>query len=143
GRAVRALDDDRGPYARRVLRGDLILARGEDEDVARKLEQLGVRDPLAALPVRERAMLRDVLVERGHVEPALVEEPARDVGDGDHARAVLVQLRGGDAADVAESLHHAPLPREFAAELPARALDHHHDARTRRLAPEDRASDCD
>ena len=45
-RAVRALGDQLALQVRRVLGGDLILARGEDEDVARTLEQNGVRDPL-------------------------------------------------------------------------------------------------
>ena len=48
GRAVRALRDHPRGDAWRVVRGDLILARGEDEDVAVELEELLVRD---ALPV--------------------------------------------------------------------------------------------
>ena len=101
----------------------LVLAGREDEDVARELEQLLVRDPLAAVVAFERAVLRDVGVERGDVEAGLRVEAARDVRDGDDTRAAVVQLGRRDAADVAEALHDARLVRRArsrAAGRPAR-----------------------
>ena len=47
GRAVGALGDHPRLHPRRVLPRDLILERGEDEDVAVELEQLLVRQVLA------------------------------------------------------------------------------------------------
>ena len=58
GRAVRAFRDQPRLDPVRVLLGHLILARGENENVAGKLEQLLVRDPRPRLPVLERAVLR-------------------------------------------------------------------------------------
>ena len=73
----------------RVLRGHLILARGEHEDVARQLEQLGVRDVVAVRVALERARARrsSVLEHRGQVEPGLVVDAAGHVRDGDDGRA--------------------------------------------------------
>ena len=69
------------------------------------------------------------------------EHAARDVGDGDHARAPVVQLGRGDPADVAEPLHDAALLREVPVEPLAGALDAHHDAGAGRLVAEERAAD--
>ena len=55
-------------------------------------------------------MLGDVGVECRDVEPRLVVRASRDVRDRDDARAAVVQLRRGDAADVAEALHDAERP---------------------------------
>ncbi len=126
-----------------VRSGHLVLARGEHEHVAGQLEQLGVRDPLAAAKPSSEPCSRDVLVQRRDVEPVLCVDAARDVRDGDHGRAPLVQLGRGDPADVAEALDDAAQAREIPAEPPARALDHHHDAGARRLVPEERAADRD
>ena len=144
GRAVRALGDHARPDARRVLAGDLILARREDEDVAVELEQLVVREPLAGVAAFERAVLAHVGVERGDVEPALGVEPAGDVRDGDDRRAERrASSERRDAADVAESLDDAALVGERPAQAVARARDHHDDARAGRLVAEHRAADRD
>ena len=69
-RAVRALDDHPGPHVRGVVLRDLILPRGQDEDVALELEQFGVGDPRAEVAPLERAVLADVRVQSLDVEAA-------------------------------------------------------------------------
>ena len=70
-------------------------------------------------------------------------EATGDVGDGDHGCAPVVQLRRRDPADVAEPLNDAALLVELEPEPVTSTLCSHHDARARRLAPEDRAADRD
>ena len=89
----------------------------------------------------ERAVLVDVRMQRRDVEAGRRVHAARDVGDGDDTRALVVQLGRGDPADVPEALHGAALCGEVPAEPLARALDHHHDACAGRLVPEERAAD--
>ena len=112
--------DERGVDAVGVRARQLVLAGGEDEHVARELEELLVRDPLAAVVARERAVLGDVGVEGGDVEAGLGVNAARDVRDRDHAGAALVQLRRGDTADVAEALHDARAARRARSRAAAR-----------------------
>ena len=88
-------------------------------------------------------MLGGPRVQLGDVETQRVEQAAGDVGDRDHRRALVVQLRRRDAADVAEALHDAALLVEPVPEPVARALRRHHDTGSRGLAPEDRAADRD
>ena len=57
--------------------------------------------------------------------PASDVDAAREIRDGDDARAALVQLAGGDPADVAEALHDAALLGEVPPEARAGTLDHH------------------
>ena len=68
-RPVRALGDELRTPSGRVLGRDLLLERGEDEDVARQLEQLGVRDVLDVRVVGERAVLPDPGGDAADVEP--------------------------------------------------------------------------
>ena len=142
-RAVRALDDERRVHAVGVRARELVLAGGEDEEVARELEELLVRDPLAAVVPLERSMFRDVGVECRNVETGLGVNASRDVGNRDDAGAALVQLRRGDAADVAEALDDAGATGELVAEPPRGLLGDHHDPGAGRLATEDGATDRD
>jgi hypothetical protein len=66
---------------------------------------------------------------------------ARDVRDPDDGGALLGQLGGRDAADVAEALDDAAQVGEAEAESLAGALDDHHDAGAGRLAAEEGPSD--
>src|SRR5947209_14478221 len=86
-RAVRALDDELRMHAAGVFAGELVLARRDDEHVACELEQLVVRDPLAAVVTGERAVLGRVRMELRNVETVGRVQAAGDIGDGDDARA--------------------------------------------------------
>ena len=144
-RAVRALGDEPAAQVAGVRAGDLILARGEHEDVALELEQLLVRDPLdAVLVALERAVLGDVRVQRRDVEP--VRSEARRP----RCRRRRSRARPCSCSSVAAIPPTLPKPcttQRCSASVPAeplaRALDHHHDAGSRRLVPEDRAADRD
>src|SRR6185437_8046307 len=103
-RPVRTFDDDRRVDAVGVRARELVFAGGEDQDLARKLEKLFVRDPVAAVVTGERSVLCDVGMEGRDIEAGLVVGPARDVRDRDDAGAALVQFRGRDTAYVPESL---------------------------------------
>src|SRR5690349_2283086 len=92
-----------GPFAPSTIS----LARRDDEEVALELEQLLVRDPQTAVIPLERAMLGDVRVQLGHLETRRRVGAPGDVGHRDHRRAVVVELRHRDAADVAEALDDA------------------------------------
>ena len=142
-RAVRPFGDEPGLDPVCVLLGELVLAGSEREDVARQLEQLRVRHVSRIRVIRERAVLVDPCVNGRQVESVLVHDTARQVGHGDHAGASRRELARGDAADVAEALHHAPLVRKPPAESSACAVDHHHDADAGRLVPEHGATDRD
>ena len=144
GRAVRSLGDHPRLHARRVVTRDLVLERGEDEDVALQLEQLLVRDVLAlVLDERGVAVLDGMVVQRLDVEAVGVVDPAGDIGEADHRRAAPGQLAGRYAADLPEALDDAALLGEVPAEPLASTIDDHHDARAGRLRPEDRAADRD
>ena len=108
-RAVRALGDHPSPNAGRVLRGDLILARCKDENVALELEQLLVGETHACVAVLERSVLAHVFREQRYVETVDRVEAARHVRDRQDRGAARVQLLSGDTADVAEALNDAPL----------------------------------
>ena len=116
GGPVRALGDHPRLDPVGVLGGDLILARGQDEDVAGKLEQLLVRDPVALGPVRKRAVLLGEAPQRLDVEPACVVDTAREIGDSEHGRALGIELGRGDPAHVAEALDDAALFGQVPAE---------------------------
>ena len=88
-------------------------------------------------------MLLGEAAQRLDVETARVVDAAGDVRDRDHGRALGVELGGRDSAHVAETLDDAALLVEAPAELLAGPLDHHHDARSRRLVPEERAPQRD
>ena len=143
-RAVRALGDEPAAERVRVRRGHLVLPRGEHEHVARRSRaapRARAARPGSPRASRARARTRRASGRRGR--PASIDA-ARDVADRDDGRAPLVQLGRRDAADVAESLHdEAQSPRRLQPSRCAGALDHHHDARARRLAAEDRAADRD
>ena len=127
----------------RVLLGDLILAGGEDEDVAGKLEQLLVRDPRARLPLLERAVLLREVAHRVDVEPVGVVEPPET-----SETAITVAPRS--ASSCAAMPPTLPKPwttqrcsaRFQPSRSQARAVDHH-DAGAGRLVAEDRAADRD
>jgi len=91
----------------------------------------------------ERSVEGDVRVQIRDRQPALGIDTARDVRDRDHRRAPVVELGRRDPADVPEALHDAAQLGQVPAQPPARALDHHHDARSRRLVAEDGAADRD
>src|SRR5436189_298807 len=76
--------------------------------------------------------------QRGDVEPTLVVDAAGHVRDRNHPRAAVVQLVGGNRADLAEALDRAALAGQVPAEPAARPLDDHDDTSTGRLRPEDR-----
>src|SRR5204862_1073892 len=94
GRAVRAFGDQLRLDAPSVLAGDLVFAGGEGKDVARQLQQLLVRDPLAALIARKRAVFLRKAPQRRDVEPELVVDAAGEIRDRDDLRALVVQLAG-------------------------------------------------
>src|SRR4029077_9748039 len=120
--AVRAFHDERRVDAVGVRAGELVLSGGENEDFAGELEELLVRDPLAAVVAGKRAVLRDVGVKGGNVEPGLGVDAARKAGDRGHSRAALVQPRRGHSADVPEALNDAGVPGELEPEPPGGLL---------------------
>ena len=66
-----------------------------------------IRSP--AVAAVERAVLADVLLERGDVEARLGVDPAGHVRHGRDLRPERVELVRGDAADVPEALDDAAL----------------------------------
>ena len=136
-RAVRALGDELRVDRGRVLLRELILARGEHEDVARELEQLRVRDVLArpGSPRASRAR-RSTRARAARSSPSSSTTPPEMSETAITRRPLAASSLRGDAADVAEALHDAALVGELPAEPLARALDHHHDADAGRLVPE-------
>ncbi len=64
----------------RVLVSDLALKGGRDEDVARRLEDLGLADLVGAVEAADEAVLGLVLEELLDVDAGVVVEAARDVG---------------------------------------------------------------
>src|SRR4029450_9876482 len=122
---------------------ELDFTGGEDEDVARELEQLLVRDPVAAVVTGQRSVLRDVGVKGRDAEAGLVVGAARDVRDRNDAGAALVQLRGRDTTDVPESLNDTGASGKLVTEPPGCLLGDHDDPGAGCLAPEDGAAGRD
>ena len=142
-RAVRALADDRGLDAVRVLGRDHLLERAGSEQVALQLEQLLGVDLLGAGEVAERAVLPLPGERRGDVDALLVVEGDGRVGDADHLRAVLVQEHREVAADVPEALDDAREAVEAAIELLQRLAHREERSAGRRLLAAERAADVE
>ena len=82
-RPVGGLGEQAALEPRRVLLRDDPLQRRGDEDGALELEELLVRDGLAAVEVLEDAGIPDVGERLLHVDPGRVVDPAGVVGDRD------------------------------------------------------------
>ena len=87
---------------------------GGNQDVNLCCKQLLIRAGVAAGKADDLAVGGDVLLEGGDVQPLRVEDRAVGIGDGDDLRPQVVQLPGGEAADVAEALNRDPNPLDRA-----------------------------
>ncbi len=88
-------------------------------------------------------MVSDPRAHRIEVETALRIDPAGDVRDAQHGRALRDELLRCDPSDVAEALHYATLLAELPSESLACSFDHHHDTGAGRLVPEERTAERD
>ena len=97
-----------------------------------------------AVAALERAVRSRVRAQRRDVEPAFVVDAAGDVGDRDHARAAVVQLRAPRSRRRCRSpgRRSAGSASCQPSRSQARSIDHH-DAGARRLVAEERAAERD
>ena len=145
GRAVGALRDESRMDAAGVVLGHLILARRQHEDVARQLEQLGVRDVARVGVAVQRSVLADPAWRRrrGRARLRRGRRPPRPRPRRRRAPRAASSVRR-DPADVAEALHDAALVGERPAEpRRTRARSTITTPAPGRLVPEDRAADRD
>ena len=137
------LDDDLALQAARVLDGDLLLARGRDDDLARHLEDVRRADLAGVGVAGERAVLGAPAGHRRDVEAVGIDEPGLGVGHRDDARADRIELGGGDRADVAEALDRDARLADVHADALADGLGHVDDAQAGGLAAPRRAAEHD
>src|SRR5207247_10109506 len=99
-RPVRGLGDDLRLDPRGVVLADLVLDRGRNEDVAVKLEELGVRDPLRPGEPGHRARLSLVRVDAIRVEALRVGDGPARVREGVAKGAEIThEVRREDGCD--------------------------------------------
>ena len=85
---------------------DLATDGGGDEDVARLRDEIDVADRLRAGEAADGAGLGHVRLELPDVDAIRLPDAALDVADPDDCAALSPEQSRGDAADVAEALHH-------------------------------------
>ena len=131
GRAVRALDDEpaaSAPAFASVTWSSRAASTSTSQSSSSSSAFESARRREALRASRARARTRAASARRARPGRSTPPETSRD---GDHGRALLVQLGRRDPADVAEALDDAAQLGEVPAEPLAGALDHHHDARRR------------
>ena len=126
-RAVGALGDDGGLDAVGVVLAELRSDRRRNQDVARLLEDLRVRDGLGVGEPADAAGGGDVGLELSDVESFRVPDAALDVADPDDDAALAPEEPCRNAADVAEPLDDDFLVAELMAEDPRRLIEGVHD----------------